>query len=124
MFFLRRAGDKFYPRGDVVDNDFVAGDLTKDDAWHDLDLSAIIGVGKSLVFIRAFLDENTGGKFIKLRTKGHTNNTNISACYTQVANKICDHTLSIYTDSNGIIEYLISTATWTTLTLAVRGWFK
>jgi len=124
MFFTRRAGDKFYPRGDVVDNDFVAGDLTKDDAWHELDLSGIVGIGKALVFIRVYLNENAGGKFIKLRPKGHSNNTNIAACYTQVANKTCDHTLSIYTDNTGKIEYSISTATWTTLTLTIRGWLK
>ena len=124
MFYTRRAGDKFYNRADIVNPDYIATDLTKDDAWHELDLSDIVGKSKSLVFIKTYLNTNVGDKYLKLRTNGYSNNTNIACCCTQVAEKTCTHTLIVFTDNAGKIEYSASVATWNTLTLAIRGWSK
>ena len=114
----------WHDRGDLAIYDYGIGDLTKDDAWHDLDLSSFIGLGKKLVLLRSYINSATAGDKLQFRTKGNVNDYNISRCMTQVANKTCDHNNWIYTDANGVIQYYFDSATWNAINFTLRGWFE
>lgn len=123
MFFSKPAGIQWFDRGDVSDSDYETEDFTDDDDYHDLDLSSIVGAGKRLVLLRVGLNENAGGKECRFRTKGFSGHYNLSSRYTQVADKTVDGDVWVQTDSNGVIQYLFTTATWSVIYLIVRGWF-
>jgi len=124
MFFKRWAGDRWYDRGDIVAIDYAKESLTVDGEWHDLDISGVVGVGKRFVLLQGYLNENAGGNGMRMRTKGNTNEFNVAECMTQIADKTCDYNYWIHTNSGGIIQYNIDVATWTTINLVIRGWFK
>jgi len=124
MFFKRYAGTRWYDRGDVAVYDYTTATLTADGAWHNLDISAIVGTAKRLVLINTYLKDNAGGKTMSLRTNGYTNGINIEQCGTVVADKTCSRNVWLYTDENGIIQYNIEVATWANTDLAIRGYFK
>jgi len=111
-------------RGDVAAADFDEGDLTIDAAYHDLDLSAIVGAGQRLVMIRVNMVENTAGKQLRMKTKGMVNTWNHAVGITQVANKTLDHTFWVYTDAAGKIEYRFDNSTWGNIYVSIRGWFE
>lgn len=124
MFFSRAAGIKWNDRGDLATSDYETAALTKDSAWHDMDISTIVGVGQKLVLIRCTANETAGGKKGQFRTKGNTHDYNVSRCVTSVANKTNDKECWIYTDANGVIQYYFDIATWNSILLSVRGWFN
>lgn len=124
MFYKQRAGTRWFDRGDTESIDYAKEALTANGEWHDLDISGIVGIGRKLVLIQAYLNDNVGGNGLKMRPKGYTNEVNVAACSTQVANKTCTHNYWIDTDINGIIQYNIDVAIWTTIDLVIRGVFK
>lgn len=124
MFHLQSRGIKWYDRGDIAAIDYAKEALTANGEWYDLDISSHVGIGRKLVLILADLQDNAGGKTLAVRTKGNTNEINVDVCGTQVANKTCHHDYFIETDVNGIIQYKIDVATWTTIDLVIRGVFK
>lgn len=124
MFFRQRAGTRWYDRGDVAAYDFTVATLTADDAWHDLDISGIVGIGRKLVIIESNLKDNAGGKTMLMRTKGNVNEINISPCGTVTADKTCSRNMILYTDTNGILQYKIESGVWAINDLVVRGYFK
>ena len=124
MFFLSGSkGISWHDRGDLATADYESAALTKDGAWHDMNISAIVGKGQKLVLIRGYLNDNAGGKKGQLKTKGYTHDFNVARCVTQVANKTCESNLWVYTDANGVIQYYFDTATWNAINLNIRGWF-
>lgn len=124
MFYRPARGTKWYDKGDVAVYDYTTATLTADGTWHNLDISGHVGIGRKLVLIQGHLNENAGGKALKMRTKGNTNEINIAECHTEVADKTCDHNYWVYTDINGIIQYNIDVATWSIIDLVIRGFFK
>lgn len=124
MFFKSFIGVSWYDRGDVAAYDYTAGTLTADGAWHDLDISGIVGIGRRKVLFQGFLEDNAGGKKMLMRTKGNTNEINVASAITQVAAKQCDRNVFVYTDVNGIIQYKIEVATWASIDVVIRGWFN
>lgn len=125
MFFSSGAkGISWHDRGNVATYDYQSADLTKDGAWHDMDISAIVGKGQKLVCIRGYINDNAGGKRAQFRTNGNAQDINVSARRTQVANKTYETDIWVYTDANGVIEYDFDVATWNAITLLVRGWFS
>ena len=124
MFFLRyTAGIQFVDRGSLGAVDFDVGDLIKDGNYHDLDLSGIIGARRCLVQIQLLVVVTTLNKFVGFRTKGYTDGYNRYVNYIHVINNAVVLEPFIYTDKNGVIEYRLETATWTTANITIRGWF-
>ena len=123
MFFSRRSGHRFVDRGDSVGVDFSVGDLTIDDAWHDLDLSGVIPVNAKAVILRVECNAPAVGERAKFRTKGHSREDNVSIIRTQVAGIGISYDLFIVPDINGVIEYRISTIAYTVFEIVVGGWF-
>lgn len=124
MFFKRRAGTRWNDRGDVTPYDYTSATLTADGEWHDLDISAIVGVSRRFVLVKTYLKDNAGGKEMLMRTKGYVNDVNIEHCGTIIADKTCGRNSWLYTDVNGIIQYKIEVAVWANTDLVIRGYFK
>ena len=113
----------YVDRGDPAALDFVIGDFTKDAAWHDLNLSAIIPATAAAVLINIDYDNNAANQHITLRKKGNSNNFNHFKVHTRVAAQN-DHALAIVSpDANRVIEYSVANAGWNTLGMTVRGWW-
>ena len=110
-------------RGDPAAADFAIGDFTKDNAWHTLDLSGIVGTGLKLVLLRFLLRATAAGAYIWLRKNGMSNTKNVAICYIPIANQFDAPSELINTDLGGCIEYKISDTLDTTLDLTVGGWF-
>jgi len=125
MFFLSGSkGISWHDRGNAIFYDYLADYLTKDGAWHDLDISALVGKGQKLVLLRTYISETAGGKKCQFRTKGNIDDYNVSRCVTHVANKTNDKECWVYTDVNGVVEYYFDVTTWNIINLVIRGWFE
>ncbi|MHA1304367.1 MAG: hypothetical protein ACTSPI_11775 [Candidatus Heimdallarchaeaceae archaeon] len=115
---------KFYDRGDSADWDFNVNDFTKDDSWHDLDLSSIVPEGATAVALRLMINNTSLLSEVHFRKNGQAN-TNSSVIFTQVVGRRFGGDIIVACDSNRFIEYRIASATgWSELYVAVKGWWK
>lgn len=104
---------KYVDRGDPAEVDFTQADLTLDDAWHELDLSAIVPAAGAnhLVHLKALATIT-----IAFREVGNINTINVTPEATGM------HADSwVMLDANRKIEYMTSAGMIGTLT--VRGWW-
>lgn len=124
MFFARQAGMKYIDRGDKAGPDWIDTGLTLDGAYNVLDLSGIVGVGRRFVSIRLRINETVGGKYCDWRTDGNSNTYNVERRYTQVANKTHESGIWLWTSAEGKVQYNFNVATWNSITVVIRGWFK
>lgn len=115
---------QFHDRGDPVTWDWQVGDLTTDGAWHDLDLSTIVPAGTKAVLMRANIVDNLVNQLLYFREKGNSGWQNSSLLTTQVANQGINHDVVVAVDANRVIQYWASSTTWTTINIAVRGYWK
>lgn len=114
----------YVDRGDPATLDFITADFTKDGAWHDFDLSALIPATAAAVLLDINYDNAAANRNIMLRKKGNTNNINHFEVHTRVAAQD-DHALAIVSpNANRVIEYNVSAAGWNKLELSVRGWWQ
>ena len=114
----------YVDRGDPAAVDFAVGALTTDGAWHDLDLSSIVPASAKAVIIRAQIEDNAAGSIFAIRKNGNSNIVNNARQVTQVADVPIHITPTIVpVDTNRVIEYFASNTTWTTINIAVCGWF-
>lgn len=128
---VRRAADGsgwsatscYVDRGDPATFDYAIGDLTEDDAWHDLDLSAIVGTGAKAVHLLVVYTADTVAKSAKFRKNGNSNELNISDARCQVANVSVTGDFVVALDTNGVIEYYLDSTETTACNILVRGWF-
>jgi len=123
MFFSRPAGQKYIDRGDIEANDYLITDLTVDAAWHDLDLSAIIPKGTVLCMLLVSLNSSVLSKMMKFRTKGDSGTYNAPLVMSSVINQTFYTSLVVHPDSDGIVEYFLSTGGIISITIIVQGWF-
>jgi len=124
VFFKRRAGTRWYDRGDISSVDYTKDTLTTDGTWKDLDISGVVGVGKKLVLIQGYLSENTSRAEFGVRTKGYVNEVNVDSCMTQIGGVGITHCFMVYTNADGVIQYFGENITWVYLNLTIRGWWK
>jgi len=109
-------------RGDNLAWDFTEVDFTKDNAWHDLDLSAIVPAGATWVLLKINLETTAAEKKFELRKKGNTSIYNTLAIWTPFANVRIGGVFLIPCDTNRVIEYYANPATWSTIFVNVNGW--
>lgn len=113
----------FIDRGDPAAVDFALGDLTRDGAYHDLNLSGIVpagakGVCLSVLAVNAFVN-----KFAYFRTKSNANDFNISILAIQVTLVLDGADLTVPLPSTRIIEYNLDAVGWVFFTITVKGWW-
>jgi len=115
-------GQPFVNRGDPDTLDFVMGDLTLDNDYHDMDVSGVVGVGIRLVWMLVSIKAAEADKDINFRTKGATNEVNRGRVRTHVAAQWQDTDVFVVTDSSGVFSYKAVAATWQGVNICVRGW--
>ena len=111
----------FVPRGDLAGVDYAV--FTADGAYHDLDLSAIVPAGAIAVYLRIIISDNATGSLFKVRKNGNTNEEDAIKFRTQVINLNNDLYGIVECDSNRIIEYQATNTTWSSINIAIIGWF-
>lgn len=112
----------YVDRGDPAAVDFAVGVLTTDGNYHDLDLSSIVPAGAKAVHIKCVIEDDVAEEFVTFRENGNSNEYNNLTGYTQVANVLNVINGFVSLDSNRIIEYAATSATWTLINILVRGW--
>lgn len=110
-------------RGDPASADFVTGGLTKDGAYHDMDLSALIPAGAVFAILSVLVQCDTANKAVIFRKKGNSNAVNISEITTPVINVLIAADLIVPVSADRVIQYNASSGvTWTTLSVTVKGY--
>lgn len=114
----------YVDRGDPAAVDFAVGALTTDGAWHDLDLSSIVPASAKAVILRAAIEDDAASSAFAFRKNGNSNAINIARQTTQVSGVTIHIPPTIVpVDANRVVEYLATNTTWTTINIAVCGWF-
>ena len=116
-------GGAMVDRGDPATPDFVDTDLTTDGAWHDLDLSGILPAGNITVLLRIVGNIAAGGKTVRLKTKGNTNDANAFLAVSSISGVVFGADATVVVDAAEKLEYKTSNDSFTTLDITVAGWW-
>lgn len=82
---LAKAVGSFQNRGDADTWDWLKTGLTLDEAWHDLDCSAIVPADTKLIEFYVEIATGVGGSGeFKMRKKGNAYNYNVDGLYVGV----------------------------------------
>ncbi len=116
---------KFIDRGNKATSaDFNQAVLNVDETWTDIDLSGIVPAGVKAVVISVYIQTTAALKSFQLRKNGNADIWNRSLMFTQIADLAFGGDAIVPLDSNRVIEYWRDAATWSTIQLTVKGWFK
>ena len=113
----------FVFRGDNPSWDFTGGDLVIDNAWHKLDLSAIVPENAVAVLLKVNLKATIAGKKFDLQRGDQLLAINTCALWTQVPDLTIGGVFVIPCTEGRWIRYKANVATWNTLNLNVNGWW-
>lgn len=97
--------------------------MTTDGANHDWDISSIVGTGKRFVHLRVDIQDDAAGSTLDIRMKGQTNSHDALTTRTQVPGVTIQNDGWVMTDDSGVVEYIATNTTWSSIELLVRGWF-
>lgn len=113
----------FIDRGDPAVEDFVFGDFTLDDGWHELDLSGIVPAGATAVLLFTHARADATAKVFRWRKHGNVNAIASPALRTVVANlyHYCNNVVAV--DADRKIDYMGTFATFDDLRTAILGWW-
>lgn len=108
-------------RGDPSSVDFSS--FTNDGTWRDLDLSSIVPAGAKAAMLRLVGQATTNDKLFSVRKNGNSNSLNVGGIWLVAANVNHVADVIVTLDSNRIVEYAGTSATWSNQTITVKGWF-
>lgn len=117
------AAKGYVARGDVETTDFTQNDITADFTWRELDLSNIVPENAVGVLLFCVLLSPTVQAQFAFRKAGYSYTENASRHYVQVTNVNTGEHPIIPLNAERKIEYRASNHTWTSVTIAVAGWF-
>ena len=118
-------GATLYFRDGLGGNDYTIDDFIQDGAFHDLDLSAIVGTQSCLVMFNAHYKHGSADMQFYLRKNGFSDGNYAVTHFIQpVANTNHMNNSFVMTDTAGICEYqcMVSSGSWTTINLTVMAW--
>jgi len=115
--------DMYIDRGDPSSYDYSQTDLTIDGLWHDLDLSGLVTAGAKLILLEGEIEASSVGYNIEFRKNGNSNEINHCGMESLRNNEPRHRSCLVACDNSQKIEYKIDNQTWTTIDIAVRGWF-
>lgn len=124
MFFSRPVGHRYIDRGDPSAYDYTFSAFTKDNNWHELDLSSIIGTGHKLVHCRLIIKDGVTDVEINFRQNGNSNSFNLFVGRVLTAGIYNAYDFFVYCDIDGVIEYKATNAAFSEIYLLVRGWLR
>jgi len=113
----------FVDRGNALGYDFPNAALTKDSAWHDLDLSALLPAGA--IAAALCLEAQVavvGGDFV-LRKKGNSAAYNVSKISSMVVGlwHTCD--VIVFVDANRFAQYFFTLGAYSNANITVKGYW-
>jgi len=111
-------------KGDSSAANYTQANLTTDNTWRDLDLSALIPKDAKAVLLYVKLTDDAAGSELSFRENGNFAAINISTIATQVANVSVYADLIVFADTTGKIEYRGSNLAFTNISVVVKGWLK
>lgn len=114
---------RYFDRGDPAAADFTTVDFTRNNSFHDLDLSAIVPDKATLVSFRIIFKADQVGENLFFRTNGNFNSANGAIMYSLVADLYYGTQFLVHPDSNRIIEYKISSTHVTEIYVVICGWW-
>jgi len=120
------AGMSYTSRGDPNGPDFDKNDLVYDNAYHDLDLSAIVSAGASQVtlFVKLAYSVTGGTINVYFGKNGNSNDYNMAALRSASSCPLVFARFNIECDTNRVIQYKIASGTeCTTCDITVCGWW-
>jgi hypothetical protein len=121
---LDALGEGWQERSSASAVDYAIGDLEKNSAWHDLDLSSIVPAGAKAVRIFVQIKATEANDEFKIRKNGRSDEYIIDGLRTQAASVEKWGTLEIACDTSRVIEYWATNVElWTTINLTVVGWY-
>lgn len=109
-------------RGNTASADYSSGTLTKDGAWHDLDLSSVVPTEARWVQLQVNISAAAIGRYLLLREKDFAEQYVIHKLYTHAAAFPTDARFWIGINSSGILEYAAAAAAFTDLNITVVAW--
>lgn len=115
--------EMYIDRGDPAAYDYVKTDLVLNGTWQDLDLSLLVPAGAKAILLCSHIEGNAVDWRINFRKKGNTNEINHCGMDTLRANVERHRTSIVACDANRVIQYNADNQAWTTLDLAIRGWW-
>lgn len=113
----------YQDRGDPAVYDYDKDDLTKDGAWHDLDLSHIAPVCTHAVLLVGHVEGNGVDWKISFRKKGNVNEVNHGGMETLRAGVERCRMMICSVNASRVLQYKADNKAWAILDLAVRGWW-
>ena len=111
-------------RGDPASIDYVLTDLIEDNAWHDLNLSALLPPDAIAVELSVSYTANALNQDINFRRNGYIHVANAPGIRSQVANQSILQQIKVSCDTSQIIEYYLSSTATTAVAITVTGWYK
>ena len=106
--------------------DFIETDLTKDAAWHDMDLSGVLPEGTEGFFMRIAFKNTAPVQVFQVCKKGDnkTKVSNLHSVSTPVADTYVVFDIGpVFVDANREIEYFAHATTWTELKGVITSYF-
>jgi len=113
----------FVSRGDPANADFELGNFTTDNAFHDLDLSAIVPADAKAASICTVARDTTDIGSIKIQRSDYNSIRTMGGQAIIKANRIEYEMFTISMNTDRKIKYSISASGWNFLTLTVAGWW-
>jgi len=109
-------------RGDPAAYDYTEAGLTMDNAWHNLDVSAVVtDSDASWVLLGVLLNDPNVGDNIMFRKDGNANAISMAGVIAQVANQDIFAQVLIPCSTSQIIEYRANAAL-ASCDIVVMGW--
>lgn len=109
-------------RGDPAAYDFAIGDFTRDNAFHDLDLSAIVPENAKGVHFFVIVQAAGAGEELILIRGGQVNTNNMAFTKTEVGGTLNTADVICACDENRIIQYKCPNGLNQRIDLLVKGW--
>lgn len=109
-------------RGDPAAYDYTEAGLTMDNAWHNLDVSAIVvNPDASWVLLGVLLNDPNVGDNIMFRKDGNANAISMAGVIAQVANQDVFAQVLVPCSTSQVIEYRANAAL-ASCDIVVMGW--
>lgn len=122
MQIIRPSGMKYVARGDPAAYDFTQATLTIDSDWHSLNLSSIIPASAKLVHTACVISNTAGGKIIKFRKPGLSNDYAIHRMWSLAGFVLTEREMTIPVVSQAV-SYMVENVAWNTIGFTVLGWW-
>lgn len=109
------------PAPAAADWDYTA--FTRDSAYHDFDMSAVVPSGAVLVALTVYMKRSAVGKQWRWRSTSWNTVYGNEYLFSQVANIDLAASILVPIDATGKVSYYAESVNWVAGNVTVKGWF-